>query len=94
MGGRYADVVAAVNGNAWFGAGPTGPIPSPVNSAPAAAIGGPATPRGDTLVAMNPDATTVASNPYLANPGPVAGRKRKRPTIDLGVVDLTGGDTS
>ena len=94
MGGRYADVVAAVNGNAWFGAGPTGPIPSPVNSAPAAAIGGHATPRGDTLVTMNPDAITVASNPSLANPGPVAGRKRKRPTIDLGVVDLTGGDTS
>lgn len=38
MGGRYADVVTAVNGDARFGAGPTGPTPSAANSASAVAI--------------------------------------------------------
>ena len=76
MGGRYADVVAAVNGTAKFG---KGLIPSVANSAPAAATGGPvtaATPRGDAP--RNPGATSAAaSNSSSVNPGSVAGKKRK-----------------
>ena len=94
MGGRYADVVAAVSGKAWFGAGSTG------KSAPAAApldVGGhvtAGTSRGDTLISKNLDTTAAASNSSLVNPGSVAGQKRKYPVVDLGVVDLTGDDSS
>ena len=91
MGGRYTDVVAAVSGKAWFGA---------AKSAPAVAtpdVGGPVTaptPRGDILVSRNLDKPTAASNSSLVKPGPVAGQKRKYPTVDLGVVDLTGDDST